>query len=600
MGLRRRLRLSVTVALATTWLLTGAPLGASTLRDVVTFAEAPGDSPNFIFPFAGCQYESASNVDQFQKLMYRPLYWFGLGGSTAFQPSLSLAQPPRFSNGDRTVTITLKGWRFADGQAVNARSVMFFLNMYRADPTAYCGYHAGYGVPDQVRSASGNANTVQISFSTPVDPEWLLYDYLSQITPLPDVWDRTAPTRPARCASGAFGSASTKSACTAVVSYLSSLGAKTAAFTGPLWQSGVDGPWRLTSFDTAGDATFEPNPRYSGPQRAQVHEVREVAYTSAAAEQADLKSGSLTIGYLDPDLLTSPAPSAGMVGPNWAPLASTYSMVEGNAWGFNFAALNFSSADPESAAINQLYVRQALQLSVDQNALIQSGFNGYGAPVYSPLPPGAPQSLAGPVANPYPYNPGISLRLLLNHGWNIVGGVLACTAPGTAATQCGKGITEGYPLNFNVVVAGNSLALAEMVNVEATTWRSIGIGVTIVTASFDTVTSDCQGGSGFEICVWGTGWTYSPGFYPSGEALFTPHGGFNVGSYSDAKMTSLINATIRGTGTLTSYATYAARQLPVLFQPQASTLQEIMKGLRSSIGFTPNPLGDFTPEYLHF
>ena len=58
-------------------------------------------------------------------LMFRPLYWFGLAGSAKIVPSLSLADQPVFTHGDRTVTITMKGLRFADRQVVNARSVMF-------------------------------------------------------------------------------------------------------------------------------------------------------------------------------------------------------------------------------------------------------------------------------------------------------------------------------------------------------------------------------------------------------------------------------------------------------------------------------------------
>ncbi|HEY5009995.1 MAG TPA: ABC transporter substrate-binding protein, partial [Acidimicrobiales bacterium] len=154
------------VALASPALAT-VPSGGS---GTIVFAEAPGANPNFIFPYLGCAYSSVNNINQFQMLMYRPLYWFGLGASTAFVPSLSLANRPTFSHGDRTVTITMKGWRFADGQVVNARSVMFFLNMYKADPTAYCGYNAGYGIPDQVKSASGHADTVRINFTTSVNP----------------------------------------------------------------------------------------------------------------------------------------------------------------------------------------------------------------------------------------------------------------------------------------------------------------------------------------------------------------------------------------------------------------------------------------------
>src|SRR5579863_4822046 len=275
----------------------------------ITFAETPGASPNFIFPYMGCAYASVNNINQFQMLMFRPLYWFGLAGSAAFEPSLSLADPPTFSHRDHTVTITLKGWRFADGQVVNAQSVMFFLNMYRADPTAYCGYNAGYGIPDQVKNAAGHDNTVRINFTTSVNPNWLLYNYLSEITPMPDRWDRSSLTQVSTCASGTYGAPSTNAACDAVVSYLTKVGSTTASFTSTFWQGGDDGPWRLSAFSTNGDATFQPNATYRGPQKAQVRFVKEIAYTTAQGEESDLLNNNLSIGYLDPSLLTSPAPS---------------------------------------------------------------------------------------------------------------------------------------------------------------------------------------------------------------------------------------------------------------------------------------------------
>jgi peptide/nickel transport system substrate-binding protein len=275
-------------------------------------------------------------------------------------------------------------------------------------------------------------------------------------------------------------------------------------------------------------------------------------------------------------------------------------MTVGTTWSFNFAALNFSTADPESAAINQLYVRQALQMAINQSAMIQDAFKGYGSPVYSPLPPQSPGQLAKPVANPYPYNPAGAETLLATHGWTVENGALTCTSPGTGADECGSGIAAGYTLNFNVVIAGGLPALSVAVGDEVADWRALGVGINLITATNSNVTNDCTGGSGFEICEWGTGWTYSPGYYPSGEALFTPGGGFNVGAYADPTMTALISTSTHGSGTLTSYAQYAARQLPVLYQPQPMHIQETIKGLTSSIGFAPSPLGDFTPEYFRF
>ena len=566
----------------------------------VTFAEAPGANPNYIFPYMGCAYSSVNNINQFQMLMYRPLYWFGLAASTDVVAKLSLANAPVFSNGNRTVTIKLKGWKFANGQTVNARSVMFFLNMYKADPTSYCGYNVGYGIPDQVKAASGAGNSVRMDFTAPVNPNWILYNYLSEITPMPDSWDRTSASQPSACASGPYGAAATATACKAVETYLNSLSLDRTTFTHGLWQGGVDGPWRLTSFDAAGNATFQPNAHYSGPQKAQVRMVKELAYATTVAEQNDLRTGKLTIGYLDPGTLTSPAPTPGTLGPNWGPLVGRYSMVAGSPWSFNYAAFNFSTADPKSAAISQLYVRQALQESVNQIGIIQSVFKGYGAPIYSPIPPHARTSLSAVIANPYPFNLINAMALLNAHGWTLQNGVQTCTNPGVGSNQCGANIALGYTLSFNVVWASGSPSLDQTMGLEIANWQLLGVQVSHSTASFNNVIGDCSGGSGFEICSWGSGWTYSPHYYPSGEALFTPGGGFNAGTYADAQMTSLVDSTISGSANLTAYATYAARQLPVLFEPQAKAIGEVSRKVKSLIGVALNPLGNFMPEYLHY
>ena len=155
-------------------------------------------------------------------------------------------------------------------------------------------------------------------------------------------------------------------------------------------------------------------------------------------------------------------------------------------------------------------------------------------------------------------------------------------------------------MNFNIVWASGSPALDQTFNAEIADWATIGIQFQHTEATFNNVIADCSGGSGFEICSWGGGWTYAPDFEPTGESLFAPTGGFNVGGYNDATMTADITATDFGTAKLTDYGNYAATQLPVLYQPQAFAPGEVIKTLKSSIGFTPNPLGNFMPEYLHF
>ena len=598
---------SLRLAIATLVVLSAALIGPSAFATAIpgssttiVYAEAPGENPNFIFPFMGCAYSSVNNINQFQTLMFRPLYWFGLGASTNFEPSLSPADQPVFTHNDRTITITMKGWRFADGQVVDAQSVMFFLNMYKADPTAYCGYNAGYGIPDQVKSAAGHDNTVRINFTTPVNPTWVLDNYLSEITPMPDRWDRSSGSQSSACATGTYGAASTNAACTAVLTYLTKEGSTTSTFSGALWQSGDDGPWRLNSFDAEGDATFVPNTKYRGPRKAQVGFLKEVAFTSIQAEESDLLNNTLSIGYIDPSVLTSPAPAPGKVGPNWVPLASHYSIVTGSSWSFNFAAFNFTSSDPNGAAVDQLYIRQALQYAVDQRSLIENVDKGYGSTIDSPLPPSTPTTLSRPIANPYPFNFAAARTLLSAHGWTLVNDVQTCTDPGTGTGQCGANIAQGYQLSFNVVWPTDSTTLDQTMTSEIANWQSLGIEITHSTDTFNNVISDCTGAKAFEICAWGYGWSYVPSDYPSGESLFLPGGDFNVGTYASPQMTSLIKASIYGKSNLSAYGAYAAQQLPVLYQPQANSIGEVARVLKSSIGFAPNPLGDFTPEYFHY
>jgi peptide/nickel transport system substrate-binding protein len=546
-----------------------------------------------------CQYFSVDNINQFQFEMHRPLYWFGSPGSAAVVASLSIAKQPKFTNGNKTITIQMKGWKFADGQTVNAESVMFFLNMYKADPSSYCGYNVGYGIPDQVASASGKGNTVVIHLKSSVNPGWILYNYLSEITPMPNSWDRTSANQTSNCASGRYGASSTNIACKKVETYLDAQSAKTSTYTNAMWQGGDDGPYRLTAFDDLGNATFKPNPHYSGPVKSKIAIFKEVAFTTTRAEENALQAGTIDLGYVDPTILTTPAPSPGVSGPNWSPLANRYNLISGSTWGFNYAPFNFSSADPKLAAIDQLYIRQALQDSVDQLSIITKVYQGYGFPISSPLPPNTATSISGPVANPYQFNLTAAKALLTSHGWTIQNGVQTCTNPGTGSGQCGAGIAQGYTLNFNIIWASGTPAIDAAFNLEIADWGSIGIQFTHATDTSNNVRSDCSGSAGYEICSWGD-WNYAPDYYPSGETLFAVGGAVNIGSYSDAQMGNLINATTFGTTKLTAYATYAAQQLPVLYQPEAAVSNEVLKTIHDSQTFKVDPLLNVQPEYMSF
>lgn len=565
----------------------------------ISFAEGPGAAPNWIFPYMSCSYFSVSNINQFEELMYRPLYWFGLGASSAVQFPLSTANAPLFSNGDRTITIKMKGWKFSDGQVVDAQSALFFLNMYKADPSSYCGYNPGYGIPDQMSGATASGNTLTLTFKTSVNPNWILYNYLSEITPMPEAWDITkagAAPGSGGCSSGAWGASSTDTACIAVEKFLDAQSSNTTTYTNSMWGV-VDGPWRLSAFDTLGNATLVPNTAYSGPQKPLVSAVKLVAFTTTNAEESDLFANKLTIGFVDPTTLPGDAVSLNQVGPNLSLLSGKYKLVTGTPWSFNYAPFNFSSADPKAAELKQLYIREALQMAINQPEIIKSVDKGYGVPTCSPLPPNTPSSIAAPITCPYSFNPTAAKALLTSHGWTEEGGVQTCTSPGTAVNECGAGIAGGTKLSFSIIWASGSPALDTTFTAEISEWAAIGIQFSHTTATFDTVVADCGNGGDFQVCSWGGGWVYAPDYYPSGETLFTPTGGFNPGKYSDPMMTTLIQQTTFGTKSLTDYANYAAKELPVLYQPNPTATTELSVNLHGAPA--PNPLGNFMPEYMY-
>jgi len=57
------------------------------------------------------------------------------GQSSAVNYPLSPAQEPVYSDGGKTVTITTKGWKWPDGETVDAADVAFWINTEKWEKT---------------------------------------------------------------------------------------------------------------------------------------------------------------------------------------------------------------------------------------------------------------------------------------------------------------------------------------------------------------------------------------------------------------------------------------------------------------------------------
>jgi peptide/nickel transport system substrate-binding protein len=102
----------VGLALATSLLLAACGGSAAPAKTAgggtVTFAEAAGAPPNYIFPLVGSTDFNVANVYDLVGNMYLQLYAFGPRKEPVFSPSLSLGKAPVFSDHNTVVTVNMK------------------------------------------------------------------------------------------------------------------------------------------------------------------------------------------------------------------------------------------------------------------------------------------------------------------------------------------------------------------------------------------------------------------------------------------------------------------------------------------------------------
>jgi peptide/nickel transport system substrate-binding protein len=574
-----------------------------------TVALPAGVTVNWIWPLMPAVDESEYNAEGFQQLLYRPLYFFGGNNtSVAVNYPLSTANAPVYTDGGKTVTINMKGWKWSDGESVDAADVVFFLNLLEAEKANFYGYTPTL-IPDNLASYSATGpDTLVMHLKSAVGSIWFTYNQLAEITPFPLAWDVTAAGAKAGSGGCATDSAKDKWAkCVAVYNFLTAQAKDTSTYASSSTWSVVDGPWKLGAFNTNGNVTFVPNTAYSGPQKPYLAAVKYVPFTDDGPEYDALKSGSIDVGYIPPQDL---APVSGsQVLPATNPLGSGFTLSSAYSDGFQYFLINYDNPTL-GPAYRQLYIRQAIQELVDQQGMVKAIDRGYGYPSSGAIPNEPPSQWIPAIQKenggdgPYPFSVANATALLTSHGWSQVGGVQTCEKPGTGANECGAGVAQGTKLSMTMDYATGITTFQDEVADFKSDAAQAGVQVNLVPQSFNTIigeTAHCAMGPkcSWDILNFG-GWSYNgPGFEPTGEPLFETGAGSNSGSYSNAEMDSLINETHTSSSlsVFDQYATYAAQQLPFINMPNAYSVTANVSNLQ---GVVNNSLADFTPEYWYF
>ena len=575
---------------------TGAAAGeagrTATNGGTATYAQQPGVSPNYIFPLQPLTYYGINNTVQFQYLFYRPLYWFGVGSRPILNEQLSLAYLPQYSDGGRSVTITLKHYRWSDGLPVTSRDVQFWMNLLKANKANWGGYVPG-DFPDNVRgfhidSPSRFTMTLRAAYGS----YWFTDDELSQITPIPQqTWDKVSSSSP-----DANYDFSNRGA-VRVYAYLSDQAKSLSTYaTNPIWKV-IDGPWRLASYvPSTGYAAFVPNPQYSGPIRPRLSRFIEVPFTSDTAEFDALRGGQIDYGYLPiPDI----SQASFFKGKG-------YRVVPWILWQISDFGTNFTNPKI-GPVLSQLYVRQAMQTLIDQPADVRDIYKGYAYPDYGPVPTEPPSPYTTPLerSGAYPYSPAKARTLLRSHGWTVRrNGVTTCARPGSGRGDCGAGVPRGRAMDFPLEYNTGDVAVAELMQSIKSSFSLAGINIELQPAPLNVAVAGafpCNKKTGAG-CSWAFNqsgyWHFGP--YPDGGPLFACGAGSNEGDYCNATNDANIGRTHTGSGLqpLYKYENFAVRNLPELFIPvPVNAISVIANRLHGTL--PQNPFDGILPENWH-
>ncbi len=169
--------------------------GTPTAGGTISMGQLNGDTPTYLFPII----PGANGTDGTAFLisqLYVPLYNLQVGGSMQVNYATSLALPPKFSDGDKRVTIQLRsGATWSNGKPVTANDVLFNIALLKAavkeSPANWEQYTPGL-MPDNIADATAaNSRTVVLTFTRAYNPAYLLGNELAYtLYPMPSSeWD---------------------------------------------------------------------------------------------------------------------------------------------------------------------------------------------------------------------------------------------------------------------------------------------------------------------------------------------------------------------------------------------------------------------------
>lgn len=563
------------------------PAGVDT--NTVNYALPPNATPNWILPI-GVAGKMATHNSSIHQALWSPMFTFdGSKGEMAMDTETGIADKVEYSEDGKQVTFHMRDMHWSDGEPITTRDVEFWFNLIKANKEQWGGYKEGR-LPDNITDVEyTDEKTFTVTFDKVYNQDWLNSGQLASVRPLPHhAWAKTSQD-------GQVGDADrTEKGAKEIFKFLMKESENISDYVdNPLWKV-VSGPFTLGGFDNSGKVTLEKNENYDGKDAAQVQTVNLLPFTSADAEVNLLRSKGIDYGYIPTSLLNQQQQFQ----------ANNYNMDPWEGWAITYMPYNFNN--PKMGDVfKQLYVRQALQSSVDQSTISEKVWMGGANPVYGPVPQDIESHYLSDTQknNPYPYDIEKAKQLFADHGWKAGSdGILVCESAGAGDSDCGEGIKEGTKMELTMMVQNGSEEADKQFAAIQSSLREAGVAVSFDRAPLNSVlnrTVPCEADS--SDCNWqfsyfgAAGSWYFPA-YPTGERIFATGASVNFGNYSNPKADELMTKALESNDPqiMQDYSALLAEDLPVMWLPnpvyQVSVIRDGMTGT------TQDPTGNFFPQ----
>ncbi|PZE27219.1 peptide ABC transporter substrate-binding protein [Curtobacterium sp. MCBD17_028] len=588
---RRPWALVAGVAVAASALLAGCAgsggSSASSGSDTIDYALPANFTPNWILPIGTAAHLNTNNGSIASSLWEPLIAYDGSTGKIAWNKAGSIATAADFASDGKSVTITLGDRHWSDGKAITSRDVEFWFNVIKANKADWASYNEGKAPDNWTSLKTIDDRHFTITFDKAYNEQWMLANELSLITPLPQhAWDKTS-------ANGSVGDADrTTAGAKQVWKFLNAAAKDISGYdSNKLWTT-ISGPYAIDSFSTSGKVVLTANKKYDGGEKPSITTVDLLPFTTSDAETNALRSGSVDYGYISPSDIDQKASFT----------SKGYSVEPWNGWAITYMPYNFHNPTM-GPVFQQLYARQAVQMSINQPQLSKVVFNGTATPGYGPVPQAQKSDFVSSTQtdNPYPYSSSKAKALLTSHGWTEQNGTMVCTDAGSGSSQCGAGVAKGTKFQMQVLSQSGSTVTDNMMSAIQSSLAKTGIGFSIKTAPVNTVLSQTpQCTADQDICKWqlsffGTAGSWYFNAYPTGDSLFQTAGSANFGNYSNKQVDQLISASTTSTDSsaVQDYSATVAKDLPVIWLPSPDyQISVVKKGLT---GFDQDSLANFHP-----